>query len=54
MQQVTVMIGEDLDFQVPGARQIFFQEDRCISEGGARFTPRFFQKRIKLRGCAAS
>ncbi len=50
MQQVTVLIGEDLDFQVPRARQIFFQENGRIAEGGARLTLGFFQKRIELRG----
>ena len=44
------MVGENLDFQVPCARQIFFQENRCIAEGGARFTLGFFQKDIELRG----
>src|SRR5205814_1118393 len=50
MQQVTMMIGENLYFQVPGMRQIFFQENRCISEGGARFTLGFFQEGIELGG----
>ena len=50
MQQVTMMIGENLDFQVPGMRQIFFQENRCISEAGARFTLGFFQEGIELGG----
>ena len=49
MQQVAVMIGEDLDFQVACARQIFFQKDRSIAERGTRFSLRFFEKRIKLR-----
>ena len=44
------MIGEDLDFQVPRARQIFFQEDGRITERGARFTLSFLQERIELRG----
>src|SRR5712692_5824619 len=48
MKQVTVMIGKDLDFQMPRARQIFFQEYRGIAKRGARFTLGFFQKCIKL------
>src|ERR1700694_3924961 len=50
MQQVAVMIGENLDFQVAGARQIFFQEYGRITEGGARFTLGFLQEDIELCG----
>src|SRR5256886_14526122 len=44
------MVGEDLDFQMACARQIFFKENGRVTEGGARFTLRFFEEGIELRG----
>src|SRR5260370_1208344 len=43
VQQVPVTIATDLDFQVPRPRHIFFQENGCISEGGARLPLSLFQ-----------
>src|SRR5712692_2256559 len=45
-----MMVGKNLDFEVPRAWQIFFQKDGGIAEGGARFTLGFFQKVVELRG----
>src|SRR5256884_4788430 len=44
------MVGEDMDFQMACARQIFFKENGRVTEGGARFTLRFFEEGIELRG----
>src|SRR4029077_11727213 len=46
MNQIAVMIGENLNFQVPRPRQIFFQEDGGVAKGGARFTLGFFQEGV--------
>ncbi len=50
MQQVAVMVRENLNFQVPRAWQIFFQEEGSVAEGGARFSLGFFQQSVELRG----
>ncbi len=52
VQQVTVMIGEDLHFQVPRPRQIFFEENARVAESRARFALRFFKQRRESRGIA--
>ena len=44
------MIGKNLDLEVPGAGQIFFQENRGIAKSRARLALRFFEQRIELRG----
>jgi len=44
MKQVTVVVGEDLNFQVPRARQICFQEDGRIAKGGARLALGFLRR----------
>src|SRR5439155_21908213 len=48
MQQVAVMVGKDLDFQVARAGQILFQENGCVAKSGACFTLGFFEKGIEL------
>ena len=50
MQQIAVMVGKNLHFDVARARKIFFQEHRSVAEGRARFALRLFQPGIKLRG----
>ena len=52
VQQIAVIVGENLHFQVAGARQIFFQEHAGIAERGARFALRFFEQRRELRWVA--
>ena len=46
MQQMTVLVAEDLHFNVTRMRQIFFEEHAGIAERGARFPLRFFEQRI--------
>ncbi len=50
VQQVAVMVGKNLNFQVPRPRQVPFQEDGCIAESRLRFALCFFEKSIELRG----
>src|SRR5437879_5176382 len=50
MQQIAVMVGEDLDFEVARTWQIFFKENGGVAEGGVRLALGFFKKSIKLRG----
>src|SRR5712672_687266 len=50
MEQVAMMVGENLYFEVTRARQILFQENGSIAESGARFALGFFEHGIELRG----
>ena len=49
MQQIAVMVGENLHFNMASTRKKFFQENCGIAEGGARLTLRFFQPGVELR-----
>jgi hypothetical protein len=50
MQQIAVVVGKNLHFNVPRARKKLLQENGGITKGGARFALGFFQFGIKLRG----
>jgi len=43
MQQVAMMIGQNLHFQVPRPGQVLFQEDGCIAESRSRFALCFLE-----------
>jgi hypothetical protein len=49
VQDISVMVGQDLNFQVARAGKIFFEEDRGIAESGPRFVLRLFEAAIKVR-----
>ena len=49
MQQIAMMIGENLDFQMPRPRQIFLQENGSVAKRRLGFTLRFLQSRRELR-----
>jgi hypothetical protein len=44
-----VLVGENLDFDMPRATQIFFQKDGGIAESRARFALSLFEQRFELR-----
>ena len=48
MQQVAVMIGQNLDFQVAGAGDVFFQEHGSVAEGRAGFVLRLFETAVEV------
>src|SRR6266481_885795 len=50
MQQIAVVVGKNLHFDVPRARKKFLQENGGIAKGRARFALRFFELAIKLCG----
>ncbi len=50
MQQIAVVVGKNLHFDVPRARKKFLQENGGIAKGRARLALRFFELGIKLRG----
>ena len=50
MQQVAVMIPQDLHFEMPRTRQIFFQEHGSVTERRVRFALGLFEQRIELHG----
>src|SRR6266478_5485123 len=50
VQQIAVVVGKDLHFDVPRARKKLLQEDGGIAKCRARFALRFFDFGIKLRG----
>ncbi len=50
MQQVAVLVGENLHFDMARARKIFFQKDGGIAKGRFRFALRFLEPCGQLRG----
>src|SRR5580658_4402003 len=48
MNEIAVMVGQDLDFDVFGPANVAFEENLRSAEGGAGFALCFFQPRWKL------
>ena len=57
MQQIAVIVGENLDFEMARTRQIFFKKDAGIAEGRFCFALSFFEALVQfslaraLRAC---
>ena len=47
VDRVAVVIGEDLDFDVPRVLDVLFQIDVAVAEGGLGFGPRLLQRRFE-------
>ncbi len=50
VHQIAVQIAQELHFDVPGAADVFFQEDIAVAESGRRFALGGFQHRRKFVG----
>ena len=48
MEEIAVMVGEDLNFQMARARDVFFEEHRGVAEGGARLLLGFFEATVEV------
>ena len=52
MKHVAVMIGKNLNLDMPRARDVFFEEHRWVAERRSSLVLRFLQSRIELGGLA--
>ena len=52
MQQIAVMIAQDLNLDVAGAGDVFFEEYGGVAECRERFVLRFLQARVEIGGLA--